>query len=87
MDSPQDNDELLSEVSNNRNIPPAPIVMLNFFGYGTDGEPPYVFQWHTQQDGSDLPTHNHRDNLPNNGGFAFSVYDPGPGLSQHSWHV
>ena len=72
--------------SNNRNVPPESIVMLHFIGYGTDGEPQYVFQWHSWRDESELPIHDHRDNRARSGGYAFSVFHPGTDLPQQDWN-
>ena len=73
------------EVSNNRNIPPESIVLMHFIGYSTDGEPHYVFQFHSPPlDPTGLPIHDHRDNLA--GGFAFAVFHPGTSLPQQDFH-
>ncbi|MDF2434808.1 MAG: hypothetical protein JWP44_4439 [Mucilaginibacter sp.] len=55
---------------------------------GADGSIPiYVFNYCAQTQQAALPIHDHRDNSPTAGGFAFSVYHPGCALPQQPWSV
>lgn len=49
--------------------------------------PLYVFQHAGQTADPVMPIHDHRDNDPRNGGFAFSVYHPGTQLPQKAWGI
>jgi hypothetical protein len=66
------------------------IVRLTFAGYRKDpttGDklPVFVFQYEQMNPNLPLPIHDHRDNLPGSGGFAFAVYAPGTALPQSAW--
>lgn len=55
---------------------------------GAEGSiPMYVFNYCAQSQQAALPIHDHRDNTPTAGGFAFSVYHPGTSLPQQNWSV
>jgi hypothetical protein len=73
------------ESNNNRSIPTATVVKLEFVGYDKDGEPLYVFNYGAAQQDAGLPIHDHRDNF--NGGLAFATYHPGTALPQMPWSV
>ena len=47
----------------------------------------YIFQHAPTQQNAGMPLHDHRDNLPQNGGFSFSVFHPGTGLPQQPFSV
>jgi hypothetical protein len=47
--------------------------------------PMYVFQYAVPPQDNSIPIHDHRDNF--NGGFAFSVYQPGTSLQRQPWHL
>ncbi|MGE5607721.1 MAG: hypothetical protein ACM359_00560 [Bacillota bacterium] len=69
------------EANDNRQVPRGTVVKLEFLGYGSDGEPQFVFQYTQQpQQATGVPIHDHRDNLQ--GGMAFSVWHPGTQLPQ-----
>lgn len=72
------------EANGNPALPLYSVVLMQFHGYDSDGEPAYLFQCSlgTPQD-QFLTPHDHRDNY--NGGFAFSVYHPGTALPQQPW--
>ena len=62
------------------------IVRLSFTGYGNDGNPVYVFSYTPPPEPfPPVAPHDHRDNNPWSGGFAFSVYHPGTSLPQAEW--
>jgi hypothetical protein len=75
------------EANGNRDVPVGTVALLSFVGYDEAGEPLYVFTYQPTTQQGDMPTHDHRDNMPNNGGFAFSCYHPGTGLPQQPWHL
>jgi len=53
---------------------------MEFIGYSADKQPLCVFQYVTLNFQAELLLYDHRDNSPQAGGFAFSVYHPGTGL-------
>jgi hypothetical protein len=53
-----------------------------------DGSIPfYVFCYNLPSQVPYLPIHDHRSNLPEHGGYSFSVYAPGTSLPQQNWSV
>lgn len=75
------------EVNNSRAIEPGTVVKLEWIGYDRAGEPAFLFTHQPQQPDQVVPPHDHRDNQPQNGGFAFAVYAPGTALPQQAWHL
>lgn len=68
------------EVNGTRGVRPFTVVWMSFAGYGTAGEPIFMFSHPNGDPSPSLPPHDHRDNL--NGGFAFATFHPGTGLPQ-----
>lgn len=75
------------EVNGTRGIDPGTIVRLTFSGYNADGTPRYMFGYTPPAPDVSLIPHDHRDNAPNSGGFAFAVFHPGTALPQMNWGV
>lgn len=75
------------EVNHTRGIDRGTIVRLIFQGYDSEQKPIYFFQYTPPPDPTVVPPHDHRDNNPRNGGFAFSCYHPGTSLPQMEWGV
>jgi hypothetical protein len=56
-------------------------------GGADDSMPTCVFNNCVQTQPAVLPIHDHRDNSPTAGGFAFSIYHPGCALPQPPWSI
>lgn len=63
------------------------IVRMTFVGYDGIGQPIYVFAHDLAEESAYLRPHDHRDNYPWSGGFAFAVYAPGTAVPQQPWAI